>query len=318
MDKNLVSVIMPVYNAEKFLSESIKSILNQTYPNFEFIIINDGSTDNSKELISSFKDERIRAYDFTNQGCSRQRNFGLSVAKGEIIALMDADDISASDRFEVQLNFLKSNEQIHVLGSNCFNIDENGKIKNEKKFPEFHKEIEFMAPILCPVCHASIMTYRKILVDCGGYLESHKVAGDHELILRLISQSYKIQNIQKNLYLRRIWKNSLSNAYNSLQKQNHYKNGIQYLSKINCTEYNFNCDLYRRGLLEYYYGDISEARKYFLKALLKNSVSPIRLLRLILVSLLGNKIIGYLRKKGILIIMNKIVFKLFRYNLQKV
>ena len=127
MNEILVSVIMPVYNAEKYLKESIESILQQTYSNIELIIIDDGSKDNSIEIIKNYKDERVRSFYFANSGCSKQRNYGLYKASGDIIALMDADDISEKTRLENQIDFLKSNQDIKILGTNCLVVDENGK-----------------------------------------------------------------------------------------------------------------------------------------------------------------------------------------------
>ena len=113
----MISVLMPVYNGSRFLHYSIKSILNQTYKDFEFIIISDGSTDNSEKIILSFKDERIKDFKCEHKGISNTLNFGLSKSSCDIIARMDADDISVPNRFEEQLNFLSHNPQYDVVSS---------------------------------------------------------------------------------------------------------------------------------------------------------------------------------------------------------
>ncbi|WP_244834814.1 glycosyltransferase family 2 protein [Clostridium sp. BJN0001] len=107
-----VSVIMPVFNAEKYLEESIKSVLNQTYKNFEFIIINDGSTDSSLSIINKFKsmDNRIRVIDQKNNGIVYSLNKGISTAKGKYIARMDADDISLPNRIKNQVKYMETNQ----------------------------------------------------------------------------------------------------------------------------------------------------------------------------------------------------------------
>ena len=98
--KSLISVLMPVYNVEKYLQEAIESILNQTYSNFEFLIINDGSSDKSGEIINSYNDSRIvYLQNNKNKGLVYTLNYGISLAKGEYIARMDGDDISLPDRF---------------------------------------------------------------------------------------------------------------------------------------------------------------------------------------------------------------------------
>lgn len=119
-----ISVLMPVYNTdESFLRESIESILNQTLENFEFIIINDGSTTNAEDIILSYKDPRINyVVNENNLGLIKTLNKGLGLANGEYIARMDADDISLSDRLEKQLSFMESNPDVDILGTwfKCF------------------------------------------------------------------------------------------------------------------------------------------------------------------------------------------------------
>jgi len=106
--ENLVSVIMPAYNAEKYIKEAIESVLNQTYPNFEFLIINDGSKDKTTEIVKSFKDKRIRFFDLPNNvGVSEARNIGLSYATGDWIAFIDSDDKWKPERLEALLSILK-------------------------------------------------------------------------------------------------------------------------------------------------------------------------------------------------------------------
>ena len=108
MDNYHLSVIMPVYNDEPFLNEAIESILSQTYNDFEFIIINDGSTDNSLKIIKSYSDQRILILQHDkNKGISKALNYGLRYAKGRFIARMDANDIALSERFDKQIKYLK-------------------------------------------------------------------------------------------------------------------------------------------------------------------------------------------------------------------
>ena len=115
-----ISVVMPVYNAEKYLNEAINSVLNQTYSNFELIILNDKSTDSSKSIIESYlaKDSRIVFIDKeTNVGPANLRNEGFDLARGTYIALLDADDIAKSTRFEKQIAILKKSSNIGVCGT---------------------------------------------------------------------------------------------------------------------------------------------------------------------------------------------------------
>ena len=114
----LVTVLMAVYNGEKYLREAIESILDQTYTNFEFLIINDGSSDRTEEIILSYNDKRIRYIkNEQNLKLIASLNKGLDLAKGEFIARMDADDISLPERLEKQINFLEKHPEIGLLGS---------------------------------------------------------------------------------------------------------------------------------------------------------------------------------------------------------
>jgi glycosyltransferase involved in cell wall biosynthesis len=317
MNEKLVSIIMPVYNAERFLHQAIQSILDQTYKNFELIIIDDGSTDSSSIIIKSFSDERIRSFFFENQGVSKTRNIGISVSRGEFIALMDADDISEQTRIEKQLEYLFTNKEIDVVGTNCVSIKTNGKLLSYHSYPEFHKEIEFVAPILGPICFATMMTSKNNLIKIGCYNETLLVSGDHDLLLRLISNGNKIYNYQEYLYKRRICNSSLSFLMSEKQNHNHYIASLRFLKDSLKTEsrkfYN-----YRRGLLEYYYGNVSISRIYLFRSLRQNFAQNFKVIRMIVISLLGNKAINFLRDKGALKFINRIIFKLFKVNLQKI
>ena len=124
-----VTVLMPVYNAERYLRQAIESILSQTFHDFEFMIINDGSTDSSRDIVLSYHDSRIRLIDNeTNIGLPRTLNRGLSLAKGEFIARQDADDESNPDRLAHQVAYLSSHPHVALLGSQCTVIDQHGNL----------------------------------------------------------------------------------------------------------------------------------------------------------------------------------------------
>lgn len=128
-----ITVFMPVYNTEKYLNEAIESILNQTYKNFEFLIIDDGSTDESLNIIKSFKDDRIRVYaNKVNKGLPYTRNLGLTLANGKYIAFMDSDDISELNRLEIEVRFLEKNKEYDIVSSKAYIGKKNiNKIRNK-------------------------------------------------------------------------------------------------------------------------------------------------------------------------------------------
>src|SRR3712207_3352824 len=110
----LISVIIPVYNGEKTIQETIESVLNQTFPSFELIVINDGSHDSTLDIVSSIKDPRIKVFSYPNAGLSASRNRGISVACGEYVSFIDADDLWTPDKLEAQYKALQANPQAAV------------------------------------------------------------------------------------------------------------------------------------------------------------------------------------------------------------
>lgn len=130
-----VSVVMSVYNGEKYLPETIDSILNQTFKDFEFIIINDGSTDKTAKILTSYDDPRIRIFNQENMGLTKSLNRAISLAKGEYIARMDADDISYPERLKKQVDYLNKNPDIGLVGSKYIRIDKRGRKIDEINVP---------------------------------------------------------------------------------------------------------------------------------------------------------------------------------------
>ncbi len=131
-----VTVIMPVYNAEKYIAKAISSILDQSYQNFELLIIDDCPTDNSMEAVNTFNDNRLRIiHNEKNKGIAYSRNRGLAESRGEYIALMDDDDIAVVDRLKTQVCFLDENKKIDVVGGALVEINEYGEIKGAKSTP---------------------------------------------------------------------------------------------------------------------------------------------------------------------------------------
>ncbi|MFC2093351.1 glycosyltransferase family 2 protein [Bacteroidota bacterium] len=315
----MISVLMPVYNCELYISEAINSILSQTYSNFELIIINDGSTDNSEKIIKSFSDSRIKYFRTEHCGIPSALNFGLSKAKGKLIARMDGDDIAVTDKLQKQYNFLKKNNNIHLVGSNFNYIDKFGLKLFYKKYPERHEDIEFSMPVIISVLHSTILTYKDILLKVGKYNVSYSNTEDLDIFLRIIKSGYKMYNIQEPLYRYRIWINNSKKFDNQIE--NSYKFGKNYLdnfySEKNDKEFRFDKN-WRFGLLEYYKGSISKSRKYFLECIL---ISPLRLFKVVryfFPSLLGDRIMSLLREKGLLSNINKFFNKILKIDTYKI
>ena len=196
----LISVILPVYNAEKFIASSIQSILQQTYKNFELIIINDGSTDASNEIITSFKDERIKYYRQENMGMAKTLNKGIAFAKGTLIARQDADDFSYPDRLERQVDFLKKNPSIVLLGTHARIINDSGIATGRfHKHPLSSKALQFFLLFDNPFVHSSVMIQKSCLLDLGCYdINKPSLTQDYDLWSR-IARKYPVANIDSVL-----------------------------------------------------------------------------------------------------------------------
>lgn len=204
-----ISIITTAYNAENYIGEAIESILNQTFTDFEYIIIDDASTDNTFNIILKYAklDNRIFTHkNDENLNVTKSRNYGLSIAKGEYIAVQDADDISMIERLSVQLSYLEKNKNIFLLGTGAIIIDEFGSKIGVYKSKTGTKKIEKILPYRNCIYHPSIM-FRNV-----GYLYREKIlnAEDYDLYLLLLSDMKKINNLSTPLIKYRILKNSLS------------------------------------------------------------------------------------------------------------
>ncbi len=227
-----VSVIMSVYNAEQTLRTAIDSILNQTYTNWEFVICNDSSTDQSQSILDEYKkmypEKFILLKNENNMFLSYSLNRCLEQCTGELVARMDGDDISLPDRFEKQVNFLMNNLQYQVVGTLMQRFDQDGlhDIVNMKKIPT--KEV---LKRQVPFCHATIMMYKKAYDSVGGYKVSDMTrrSQDYDMWFRFYKCGYNGYNIQEPLYLVRedihaIKRRTWNNRYNIMKIQfNGYK-----------------------------------------------------------------------------------------------
>lgn len=207
----LVSVVMPVHNGGKFVEEAVESILTQTLPDFEFIIINDGSTDDTSVLLNRYAraDSRVRIYNQAKLGLIASLNKGCSVAVGKYIARMDADDVAFPDRFERQVGFLERHPEIAVLGAAAEVIDANGKRIGEIRHPTDDREIDKALLNSCCFAHPTIMMRKEVFRAVGGYVKTFVDAEDYDLWLR-IAERYKLANLPEPVLRYRFHTNQVS------------------------------------------------------------------------------------------------------------
>ncbi len=185
-----ISVVMSVYNGEKYAPEAVESILAQTFDDFEFILIDDGSTDRSKSLLEGYakRDERIRLVSRPNKGLTKTLNEGLGLARGEFVARMDADDVALPTRFEKQVAFLRGKPQCVCVGSRVLRIDPYGSPLSESDHKLTHEEIDrqlMEEGLGWAITHPVAMMRRDAVATVGGYREQFRTSQDLDLWLRL-------------------------------------------------------------------------------------------------------------------------------------
>lgn len=216
----LVSVLMTAYNAEKYIGLAIQSILDQTYKNFEFIIIEDCSKDNTGEIIQEYakKDKRIVAVkNEVNLNAGGSSNKGLKLCKGKYIVRMDADDWSFPYRIEKQVNFMEENTKVVASGGAMVICDEDLREITEREYPKTHTEIEKLILRFDPVPHPASIWRKDAIDKTNGYPPKLGMSEDYALTLD-IAQHGELANIDDTLIKYRVHKKSASNAKMSFQQ----------------------------------------------------------------------------------------------------
>jgi glycosyltransferase involved in cell wall biosynthesis len=234
----LISVILPVYNAEKFLNESINSILEQTYTHFELIIVNDGSTDASQSIIDHYSDPRIRKINHTqNKGLVASLNEAIVSAKGDMIVRMDADDIAFKDRVQKQVQYLLDHPAIDIVGTHAVFFETN----TQSPMANWELDLNTITPSSIKkaltwencMIHPSICMRSEIAKSLL-YNEQQKNYEDYDLWLRATADNINIAKIDESLLYYRVQPNSITQS--SIRKENFYfqKAGVKYRFICNC------------------------------------------------------------------------------------
>lgn len=194
-----VSVIMPVYNGEKYIRDSVNSILKQTYQDFELVIINDGSTDRTKFIIDQYAETypKVKVFHCEHKGVSAAANFGMENSTGEYIARLDSDDKAVPERLAVQVKFLDEHPDIDLAGSYFKAFHVNGRVQ-DIVIATSNEELQRILPQYNQMGHSTIMMRRSVLDKVGMYDTSFTLAEDYEFYLRVIEKG-KIANIPQFL-----------------------------------------------------------------------------------------------------------------------
>lgn len=230
MNSPLISVVLPVYNAELYITETINSILNQTYTNFELIIINDGSNDNSEACILQFQDQRIKYFkNEKNLKLIQTLNLGLSLAKGKYIARIDADDIALPQRFEKQIDFLEKNSEYGIVGSFAETF---GSENKKLTFVQEDVDIRYAFLTHNPFVHSSVMIRNQILTENKLSFDLTQLhVEDYALWIEILNFS-KGKILPEILIKYRIHENQISVVHNNTQVINTQKIQKKYLLSL--------------------------------------------------------------------------------------
>lgn len=286
---NAASVIVPIYNAEKYLDEAIQSILNQSFGNFELLLLNDGSTDSTLDILHKYalKDKRCKVINNKNQGIVATLNHGLELAQNEIVFRMDADDVCLPKRFEQQMLYLNNNPSCVALGTQMQIIDPEGlPIREDHCFTEHHDiDQRNISGKGQDIFHPTVAYKKSIVIRLGGYRKDFEYAEDLDLFLRM-AEVGKLSNLDECLLRYRQHSQSIGYKRANLQRASAKKAIIDACKRRGCsTPKNFIYDNIQSDTntilssedthMKWAWwalqaGNISTARKHAIKSLLKS------------------------------------------------
>jgi glycosyltransferase involved in cell wall biosynthesis len=271
-----VSVIIPTYNCAQYISDTISSVLNQTHTEFEIIVIDDGSIDNTRMIVGSFHDDRLQYYYKENGGSSNARNYGIAKATGEYIAFLDSDDVWLPAKLEDQINLFKRDHNLEIVSCNIQFINEVGKdmhlLDMRTLYPKDGLNLENLLQhsSLLP---SSVLIKKEVIDEIGSFEGQYDPAEDIEYFLRVLAR-YSLGIVEKVLLKYRVRPHSWSRGLRSYHarervlddffKSPTVNNDIELESAKTNAYYGL---YYNHGKDLLWYGKIKEARQYFIKAL---------------------------------------------------
>ena len=282
----IISVIMPVYNSQKYIGKAIKSILSQTFKDFELLIVDDGSSDDSVDIVNKFNDSRIKIFQKEHSGLVETLNYGIYQSACEWVAIMHSDDISVNRRLEHQYNYIKGKKNV-IVGASYYVIDENDKVLFRITLPEQNKEIKEKLLIQNVILHSSVMFNANHVKNHGAYNPIINTE-DYDLWLRMFKDS-EFYNYPTPLIYYRKHNDSLSS---SIENKKYTDSQCYYVLRKNSMNLikQKNLGLYE-GIWNVLYKSAPVGRKLILKNIFNNTISNRLKLKYLLMSFLGRTII---------------------------
>lgn len=263
-----ISVLISTYNSGKYISQTIRSILNQTFSDFELIIIDDGSEDNTEDMVfHNFQDQRIIYFKKEHTGNADSLNWGLSKCKYELVAKLDSDDIATQNRLYLQFKYLTDNPQIDVIsGSVAF--FEGRKIRYVITNPVSNYEIKKKLLVHSCISHSGVMYKKSLVLNAGGY--SNILLEDYDLWLKLYDKAI-FCNLSEVITLARLRIDSTTSKHRKDINKHHLKISTDYIAShylhFENPAFKINNNII---LLEFYYGNFKLGRVYYRKSFTAN------------------------------------------------
>jgi glycosyltransferase involved in cell wall biosynthesis len=211
-----LSVLLPVYNAAESVARAVESILGQSFVDFEVIIVDDGSTDGSGEILRQFQDPRVRLSSRENRGLAESLNEALSSARGEFVARQDADDVSEPNRFQRQIDYLDRHPAVGLVGTNYVLVDEHGTEMLTTNLFTHPDDLKVAQVLSNQFCHGSVMFRRTLIDDVGEYDPAVGHVEDYDLFARM-SHATEVANLPEPLYRWHISPAGISLSHSELQ-----------------------------------------------------------------------------------------------------
>lgn len=317
MNRELISVIIPTYNRAEMLKEAMQSILNQTYQNFEILVIDDGSVDNTKEIVQSYKDKRINYIWQEHSGLSpRARNTGIKIAKGMYIALLDSDDIWLPRKLEEQLKAFEENQDILVVATNSVYFSDGLNYINIFSFKK-NRIITFRETLrMCIINNSSVLIKKDVIEAIGYKDENCRLMSDYDYWLRLLKYKDKSIMILKNVLVKTRLHKSNTFRRNSDFLEN-YRTWVYIYNKHKDYDQNYIESNLKWRLHRHYFFNIERLvlqKKIKLYPFLKNEHIKFNEKLLVILKYVG---FAYLNKKNYFLKLLKDIFHFYIFRLIK-